>query len=54
MNIGYDLPSAGGPRGYARIDWTGICNEVIRRYVENDLGKYDIRRDAVLAKASGA
>lgn len=41
VDIGYSLPSAGGPRGYEKIDWTEICNRVI-----NDFG-----RDAVLAKA---
>lgn len=41
VDIGYSLPSATGPRGYADIDWTGLCNKVI-----DDFG-----RDAVLEKA---
>lgn len=40
VDIGYSAPSAGGPRGYKRIDWTAICNKVI-----DDLG-----RDALLEK----
>lgn len=31
-SIGYDQPSAGGPRGYYRTDWLGACNAVIERY----------------------
>jgi len=44
VDIGYSKPSAIGPRGYANIDWTGLCNRVI-----DDFG-----RDALLAKAGGA
>ena len=44
VDIGYSAPSAGGPRGYKRIDWTGICNTIIRE-------KYDFGRNAILAKA---
>ena len=29
VSIGYYNPSAGGPRGYKKIDWLKICNEVI-------------------------
>jgi hypothetical protein len=51
VDIGYSLPSAGGPRGYDRIDWIGICNGIIASYVTKDPRKYDLRGDAVLAKA---
>lgn len=33
VDIGYDQPSAGGPRGYDRIDWLGACNSIIQRHV---------------------
>jgi glycosyltransferase involved in cell wall biosynthesis len=49
--IGYDVPSATGPRGYVRIDWVGICNKLITAAVANDPAKYDLRGDAVLAQA---
>jgi glycosyltransferase involved in cell wall biosynthesis len=52
VDIGYDQPSAGGPRGYDVIDWTGICNDVIARYVAKEPSKYDLRGHAVLAKAA--
>ena len=29
VSIGYDKPSAEGPRGYKKINWLKICNEVI-------------------------
>lgn len=32
VSIGYDQPSAGGPRGYESIDWLKACNEAIDRY----------------------
>ena len=32
VSIGYDKPSAVGPRGYKKIDWLRICNEVIANY----------------------
>lgn len=51
VDIGYDLPSAGGPRGYVEIDWIGICNELIVAAVAREPVKYDLRGDAVLAKA---
>lgn len=34
VNIGYSLPSAGGPRGYEDTDWLGACNAVIRSYAQ--------------------
>src|SRR6185369_8553529 len=39
VDIGYSLPSAGGPRGYEKIDWVGVCNKVI----------HDFGRHALLA-----
>lgn len=44
VEIGYQTPSAVGPRGYNEIDWIGICNKVIR-------DRLDIGRDAVLDAA---
>lgn len=32
VSIGYDHPSAGGPRGYHEIDWREICRRVIDGY----------------------
>jgi glycosyltransferase involved in cell wall biosynthesis len=32
VSIGYNDPSAGGPRGYEEIDWVKACNRVIHRY----------------------
>jgi hypothetical protein len=52
VDIGYGLPSAGGPRGYVEIDWTGICNALIIEAVAKEPAKYDLRGDAILAKAS--
>lgn len=54
VEIGRKHPSAGGPRGYARIDWVGICNGVIAEAVEREPGKYDLRGHAVLAKAGSS
>lgn len=50
--IGYHLPSAGGPRGYGEVDWVGSCDKVIREAVVKEPNKYDLRGDAVLAKAT--
>ncbi len=52
VQIGYDIPSAVGPRGYVSIDWINICNELIVSAVAREPAKYDLRGDAVLAKAS--
>lgn len=49
--IGYRLPSAGGPRGYVEVDWIGTCDAIIEAAVEREPDKYDLRGDAVLAKA---
>jgi hypothetical protein len=49
--IGYDLPSATGPRGYSSLDWVKICNGFIAAAVERNPAKYDLGGDAVLAKA---
>lgn len=38
VSIGYDHPSAVGPRGYVRADWVGTCNRVIERYRSTYLG----------------
>lgn len=52
VTIGYDVPSATGPRGYDDLDWTGVCNDLIRKAIEREPEKFDhIRGDAVLAKA---
>jgi hypothetical protein len=51
VNIGYYLPSAGGPRGYDEVDWVGACDNVIRKAVEKEPEKYDLRGDAILAKS---
>lgn len=32
VSIGYDKPSARGPRGYKKIEWQEICDAVIDRY----------------------
>ena len=32
VSIGYDQPSAGGPRGYDATDWWGACDAVVQRY----------------------
>jgi len=32
VSIGRNIPSAGGPRGYGKIKWLDICNEVIDKY----------------------
>ncbi len=53
VDIGYDTPSAHGPRGYDEIDWTGICNGIIARYVTAAPGRYNLRGDAILAAAGG-
>jgi hypothetical protein len=54
VDIGYDLPSAGGPRGYGRLDWIGACNKIIADYVSREPQKYDLGHHAVLAKATRA
>jgi len=53
IDIGYDTPSAGGPRGYTDIDWTAICNDIIFRYVTADRARFNLGSDAILAKARG-
>ena len=53
IDIGYDTPSATGPRGYDEIDWTAICNDIIARYVTADPARYNLRGDALLAAAGG-
>jgi hypothetical protein len=50
VDIGYSTPSATGPRGYRKIDWTGICNAQIVKAIEREPEKFDLRGDAVLAK----
>lgn len=49
VDIGYKHPSAHGPRGYGRIDWTAICNREIREAIAHDPEKFDLPSDAVLA-----
>lgn len=53
VDIGYDTPSAGGPRGYEGLDWTEVCNGIIARYVAADPERYDLGGDAILAAAGG-
>jgi hypothetical protein len=48
--IGYNRPSATGPRGYERLDWTEVCNQQIVKAVKANPGKYDLGCHAVLAK----
>jgi hypothetical protein len=52
VDIGYSLPSAGGPRGYDEIDWIGLCNTLVIEAVAREPNKYDLRGNAVLAKTS--
>lgn len=54
VDIGYDTPSATGPRGYDNIDWTGICNGIIEKYVTANPEKFNLRGDAILAAAQRA
>jgi glycosyltransferase involved in cell wall biosynthesis len=35
VRIGYDVPSAGGPRGYDKIDWCKACEVIVDKYKEN-------------------
>lgn len=51
VDIGYDIPSAVGPRGYHWIDWSGICNGLIADAVAKEPEKYDLGGDAILAAA---
>jgi glycosyltransferase involved in cell wall biosynthesis len=51
VKVGYDLPSATGPRGYVSLDWVSVCNGIIAKAVEENPQKYDLRGDAILAKA---
>jgi glycosyltransferase involved in cell wall biosynthesis len=54
VDIGYNTPSAGGPRGYDTIDWTEICNDIVARYVTAaPPERYGLRGDAVLAAVGG-
>lgn len=53
IDIGYASPSAGGPRGYDKLDWTAVCNDIIARYVAADPRRFDLGGDAVLAAAGG-
>lgn len=54
VEIGRKHRSAGGPRGYDKIDWVGICNGVIAEAVAKEPAKYDLRGNAVLAQAGSA
>lgn len=46
--------SAGGPRrvGHATVDWTGRCNEMIRRAVKRSPGKFGVEPDLVLSNVA--
>lgn len=50
--IGYNVPSAGGPRGYHEVDWVGACDLVIQEAVKREPEKYDLGGHAVLEKAT--
>lgn len=54
VEIGYDLPSAGGPRGYIDVPWVDICNAMIVDAVGREPAKYDLRDNAVLEQAGSA
>lgn len=54
VHIGRSIPSAHGPRGYERLDWTLVCNREIVKAVKMEPEKYDLGRYAVLAKAPRA
>lgn len=50
VEIGYRHNSAGGPKGYKRIDWIETCDAQIVKAVEANRAKYDLDGAAVLAK----
>jgi hypothetical protein len=54
VDIGYSQPSAGGPRGYKKIDWTGICNRVITNALKREPHKYGLSGHGLLAKIGRA
>jgi hypothetical protein len=40
VSIGYELPSAGGPRGYDTLDWLEACDRAVERYVDRIRGAF--------------
>lgn len=52
--IGYDLPSAGGPRGYQKTDWHAACSALIAAAKAKDPEKYDLSGDAILEPGRSA
>ena len=50
VEIGYNRHSAGGPRGYKRINWIDTCNNEIAKAVKKDPAKYDLDGCSVLEK----
>lgn len=40
VDIGYDAPSAGGPRGYDQIDWAAICAAEVNRAMAREPEKF--------------
>lgn len=48
--IGYNRPSATGPRGYHRFDWIKACDAQVVAAVEKDPKKYDLDSGTLLAK----
>lgn len=51
VRIGYNIKSAHGPRGYDDLDWTKVCNDIIRKAIERDPEKFSVGSDALLEKA---
>lgn len=49
VQVGRDVPSAGGPRGYKSLDWVGTCNKIVEEALARDPRKFDLSRDAILA-----
>lgn len=47
VEIGYDIPSAVGPRGYKSIDWIGACNRVIEQAIAREPHKFGVPLMAV-------
>lgn len=46
VNIGRDVPSAGGPRGYEALDWIAVCNQIIDDAVKRAPSKFEPRTSA--------
>jgi glycosyltransferase involved in cell wall biosynthesis len=46
VDIGRDTPSAGGPRGYERLDWIAVCDRVVKKYARENPVKFGIKETA--------